>query len=125
MSDQLEIVEKWVGAHDELELDDGYAGKVINHEGSRLGTFRDGQCSFGPDDGGVRGEPVRFDEGNDALIVEGSQAASVGDERHAREQARQSESATYLHGSMVEWTGKFAVWPWQPRRPEIDGPIPE
>lgn len=103
MSEPKEIIQKWVDAHDELELD----GKTINHGSFRVGTFRgNGRCSIGPEDGGVRGEIVRVDEdSNHALIVDGDRVA-------------------WDHGR-VSFEGKFAIWPWQPGRPEIDGPIPE
>lgn len=114
-----EIIQAWVGQHDELSFD----GRIIKHDGKRLGSFRNGRISLGPDDGGVKGEVVELDD--EWLIVEGTQVVTVGQERHAKERARDHQYATYLHGSMVQWEGKFAVQPWMPRQPEIDGPLPE
>lgn len=101
MSSAGEIVQEWIDQHDELKLD----GKTVKHDGERLGAFREnGRCSFGPDDGGVRGKLVEVD--GDWLYVDG-------------------ERAYWERGEMNRMTGRFAVQPWHPRRPEIDGPIPE
>lgn len=110
-----EIIDEWVGAHDELERD----GNDIRHDGKRLGKFNDeGRCSLGPEDGGVRGDIVEVD--GEWLIVDGSQACFVGiGEEHHYENARIVSEGT------VQWRGKFAVKPWQPRIPEVDGPLPE
>lgn len=114
-----EIVQEWVDRHDELVLD----GHSIMQAGKRLGSLRNGNVRIGPDDGGVQGEVVEVDD--DWLIVDGTLAAYVGEPRHAKEQAQNDPNAQHLHGGMLEWSGKFAVQPWQPRNPEIDGPIPE
>lgn len=113
-----EIVQEWVDRHNELVLD----GHSIMQGDKSLGRFRDGNVTIGPD-GGVSGEPVEVDD--EWLIVEGRRVAYAGEPRDAKKQAQEDPNAQHLHGGLIEWQGKFAVQPWQPRQPEIDGPIPE
>lgn len=63
-------------------------------------------------------EPVELDD--EWLIVKGTQACYVGTGNE-----HQYENAEKLHDGMVQWEGRFAVQPWVPRNPEIDGPLPE
>ena len=97
-----DIIQQWLDSDDDLTINEYGA---IEYNGSRQGRIRGDNVVIGPDDGGVRGEPVDVD--GEWLIVEGSQEAYMGPER-----GRQ------------RWTGKFAVRP-NSRKAEIDGPISE
>lgn len=94
-----DVIKSWVEEHDELSLD----GSTILHGDTRLGSFRNDRCSIGPEDGGVRGDIVKVDD-DGWLIVEGER--------------------TYWDDGLGRMNGCFAVRPWQPRNPEIDGPVP-
>lgn len=111
-----EVIKEWVEQHGELSI----RQNRVMHEDVRLGTFQsNGHCSFGRDDGGVKGEVVEVND-DGWLIVDGTQTCYVGEDAMDNYDEDQQ-----LYDGMVEFTGKFAVRPWHPGRPEIDGPLPE
>lgn len=111
-----DVLEEWAQHHDELTHDN----IGVLHDGERIVSGRNDRVNVRPDDGGVQGEVIKVDD-DGWLIVEGTQACSVGRENadHYR------EIADEYYDGIAEWNGRFAVKPMSPRRPEIDGPLPE